>query len=393
MTQWKNQNISKLFGELGIKLTKQARNDLVRTVIVIIFSVLLLYVVATRTVVGEALGKVISDSFIIFESNELGESSYVDWLKFKSFVIMIGVVGIVLVGVLTYWLNQRSLKKDRQYIASLMKMSLESEEVPTLSSEYLEIQNELEKIKLTNQKNQDSLMQETQRTKDLVTFLAHDLRTPLASVIGYLNLLIDSPEITVETRAKYLGIALDKAYRLEYLIDEFFDITRFNFQNIVLDYTTFDFSLLLQQLSEEFYPLLKTKEQVLVLDMPDKCLLEADSTKLARVLNNLLKNASAYGFEGTEIQMHVVVVEDVLQIAVSNEGNTIPPEKLTVIFDKFYRLDSARSTNSGGSGLGLAIAKEIVEAHHGKIQATSEEDSTVFKVWLPLTKQKNPSPY
>ena len=197
---------------MGIKLTKQARNDLVRTVIVIIFSVLLLYVVATRTVVGEALGKVISDSFIIFESNELGESSYVDWLKFKSFVIMIGVVGIVLVGVLTYWLNQRSLKKDRQYIASLMKMSLESEEVPTLSSEYLEIQNELEKIKLTNQKNQDSLMQETQRTKDLVTFLAHDLRTPLASVIGYLNLLIDSPEITVETRAKYLGIALDKAY-------------------------------------------------------------------------------------------------------------------------------------------------------------------------------------
>lgn len=120
--------------------------------------------------------------------------------------------------------------------------------------------------------------------------------------------------------------------------------------------------------------------------MPEKCLVEGDSTKLVRVFNNLLKNASAYGFEGRPIEMTVVVKEEVLEIIVRNQGNTIPPEKLTVIFDKFYRLDSARSTNSGGAGLGLAIAKEIVEAHQGNIGATSENNSTTFYVLLPIHK-------
>ena len=368
-------------------MTKQTRNSLIKSILIITSLVIILYFIATQTFIGKGFGKVIDSSFILHEvaPGGAGENTRVDWLKFKSFVISIAVFTIMAIGVLTYWISQYLLKKDRKYIANLLKLSLE-EEVPQLNDEYIEIQNELEKIKLANQKNQDALIQETQRTKDLVTFLAHDLRTPLASVIGYLNLLIDSPEISTETRAKYFGIALDKAYRLEYLIDEFFDITRFNFQNIVLDYTTFDLSLLLQQLSEEFYPLLQKKQQELILEMPEKCLVEGDSTKLVRVFNNLLKNASAYGFEGSPIEMTVTMKEEVLEIVVRNQGNTIPPEKLTVIFDKFYRLDSARSTNSGGAGLGLAIAKEIVEAHQGNIGATSENNSTTFYVLLPIRK-------
>lgn len=356
--------------------------------LIIVCSVAVLYIIATKTIVGEGFGKVISDSFITFQvtPDGSGEMSQVNWLKFKTFVISIAVFAVVFVGFATYWISQYLLKKDRQLIANLLKQSLENEEVPSLDLEYLEIQNELEKIKLTNQKNQEALLQETQRTKDLVTFLAHDLRTPLASVIGYLNLLVDSPEIPTETRAKYLGIALDKAYRLEYLIDEFFDITRFNFQNIVLDYSTFDLSLLLQQLSEEFYPILQKKMQHLVMEIPEKYMIEADSTKLVRVFNNLLKNASAYGFENTDISLFITTQDDNLKLLVKNQGNTIPPEKLTVIFDKFYRLDSARSTNSGGAGLGLAIAKEIVEAHAGSIEATSDNQSTEFIVILPLKK-------
>ncbi len=367
-------------------MTRQTKISLAKSILIIVGIVVFLYFIATKTIIGEGFGKVISDSFIIFhnDTTEFGEINQVDWPKFKSFIISIAIFTVVAIGALTYWISHYLLKKDRQYIANLLKNSLEMEEIPQLNDEYVEIQNELEKIKLTNQKNQDALIQETQRTKDLVTFLAHDLRTPLASVIGYLNLLIDSPEISIETRAKYLGIALDKAYRLEYLIDEFFDITRFNFQNIVLDYTTFDLSLMLQQLSEEFYPLLQKKSQSLVIDIPEKCFIDGDSTKLVRVFNNLLKNASAYGFEGTPIKMSIDIIEEELQIIVTNQGYTIPPEKLMVIFDKFYRLDSARSTNSGGAGLGLAIAKEIVEAHEGIIKATSEDSITEFRVMLPI---------
>lgn len=342
---------------------------------------------ATQTFIGKGFGRVISDAFIIFSNSPSGEVSQVNWLKFKSFVISIAIFAIVIVGGLTYWISQYLLKKDRRYIVGLLQQSLEPEDLPTLDLEYREIQNELEKIKLTNQKNQDALMQETQRTKDLVTFLAHDLRTPLASVIGYLNLLIDSPEISTETRAKYLGIALDKAYRLEYLIDEFFDITRFNFQNIVLDYSKFDLTLLLQQLNEEFYPILKKKDQMLEMKISDSCLVDGDSTKLVRVFNNLLKNASAYGFEGSKIHLDVSSNKNQLEITITNEGQTIPPEKLEVIFDKFYRLDSARSSNSGGAGLGLAIAKEIIEAHHGEISAMSDKGCTTFILHFPQERE------
>ncbi len=364
-------------------MTKQARTSFFKSLCIVIICAIALYFMATQTFIGKGFGRVISDTFITFSSTPSGEISQVNWFKFKSFVISIAIFAIVIVGGLTYWISQYLLKKDRQYIVQLLKQSLEPEELPELDYEYTEIQNELEKIKLANQKNQEALLQETQRTKDLVTFLAHDLRTPLASVIGYLNLLIDSPEITIETRAKYLGIALDKAYRLEYLIDEFFDITRFNFQNIVLDYSTFDLSLLLQQLNEEFYPILNKKEQVLEMTIPETCLIEADSTKLVRVFNNLLKNASAYGFEGSAICLNVSLSNAQLEISIVNEGNTIPPEKIEVIFDKFYRLDSARSSNSGGAGLGLAIAKEIVEAHKGDIKAISEKGSTTFVLHLP----------
>lgn len=222
-----------------------------------------------------------------------------------------------------------------------------------------------------------------ERKNDLVVYLAHDIRTPLTSIIGYLNVLEENLDLPIEMREKYIGITLNKAYRLESLINQFFDITRFSLQDIEILEADIDISLMLYQIVDEFYPVLRKEKKDIKIEM-DEIIIKGDSDKLARVFNNILKNAIAYSYEDTNIIIESKVLGDSLVIDISNEGPTISERDLETIFDKFYRLDSSRSTSTGGSGLGLAIAKEIVLAHRGSIEVESKDEITRFRVKLPL---------
>ena len=185
-------------------------------------------------------------------------------------------------------------------------------------------------------------------------------------------------------RAEYTGICLDKAFRLETLINEFFDITRYNLQDIELSREEVDLSYLLTQLADEFYPIFKEKQLSIELNNSDDVRISADPEKLARVFNNLLKNAAAYSSVGTVITIDLHHCGEIAKVTITNHGKTIPKEKLARIFDKFYRLDEARSPDTGGAGLGLAIAKKIVTLHGGEISVTSENSITTFSVILPI---------
>lgn len=222
-----------------------------------------------------------------------------------------------------------------------------------------------------------------QKKNDLVIYLAHDIKTPLTSVIGYLNLLNEASDMPPEQRAKYTGITLDKAYRLEELINEFFEITRYNLQSADIQKEEIDLYYMLYQMIEEFYPILTEKKQTAELSAEEDVKACGDSDKLARVFNNILKNAAAYGNPGSIIKISAEQMEKSVRISFTNTGKTIPKQKLQMIFEKFFRVDEARSSNTGGSGLGLAIAKEIVTLHGGTISAESEDGITVFTVVLP----------
>ncbi|MDE5873585.1 MAG: HAMP domain-containing histidine kinase, partial [Lachnospiraceae bacterium] len=224
-----------------------------------------------------------------------------------------------------------------------------------------------------------------QRKDDLVMYLAHDLKTPLSSVIGYLTLLKDENMISEETREKYLSIALDKAERLEDLINEFFEITRFNLSNIPLEYGKINLTRMLEQLIFEFKPMLTDKKITCELNAEADIMISCDADKLQRVFDNILRNAVNYSYENTNIKVILKSDTDSVFISFSNEGNTIPSEKLERIFEQFYRLDTARGTGSGGTGLGLAIAKHIVELHKGTITAKSADNITCFEVVLPTS--------
>ena len=241
---------------------------------------------------------------------------------------------------------------------------------------YLEAKGEAERAKALAET-------EMQRKSDLITYLAHDLKTPLASVIAYLNLLDESPELAPDQRAKYVGIALDKAYRLEQLIGELFEIIRFNLQTITLNEERINLKFMLEQLADEFYPILLPQGKRISILCEEGLVLRGDSDKLARVFNNILKNAAAYSYDHSEITVSAQLRGDSVEIAFQNQGDPIPKQKQQVIFEKFYRLDASRASKTGGAGLGLAIAKEIVEAHGGSISVKSDVEKTVFRVMLP----------
>lgn len=140
---------------------------------------------------------------------------------------------------------------------------------------------------------------------------------------------------------------------------------------------------MLQQLADEFYPILTSQGKQVIVKAADDLILWGDADKLSRVFNNVLKNANAYSYENSTINIFAFKEKENLVITFSNQGETIPPEKLETIFEKFFRLDVSRSSNTGGAGLGLAISKEIILAHGGTIIAHSNEEQTVFTITLP----------
>ncbi|MFR4440790.1 MAG: sensor histidine kinase [Hungatella sp.] len=227
---------------------------------------------------------------------------------------------------------------------------------------------------------------EAERTKnELITNVAHDLRTPLTSIIGYLELLSGPAQIPSDMQKKYISITYTKAKRLEKLIEDLFGFTKLNYGKISMKVSKVDIIKLLSQLLEEFYPNFVDKHLTYELqsNVPAK-VITADGNLLARLFDNLINNAIKYGADGKRVIVRVEATEDTVTIQVVNYGYIIPKEELPLIFEKFYRVEQSRSTNTGGTGLGLAIAKNIVDMHGGNIQVSSDINGTVFTVRLQV---------
>ena len=254
-----------------------------------------------------------------------------------------------------------------------------------LSSEMLPFERKLNSVKQTLAERKMETALAEQRKDELVMYLAHDIRTPLTSVIGYLNLLEEDPNMPPEQRAARVHIVLEKAYRLETMVNEFFEITKYKSQKITLSKENIDLYYMLVQLSDELSPVLAPRGNTVTLHLDENLTIEADPEKLARVFNNILKNAASYSFPHTEIVISAEKLEHEVIIRFQNSGEDIPNEALASLFNKFYRVDQSRSSDTGGTGLGLAIAKEIVTLHGGAISASSKNHVVTFTVSLPLS--------
>ncbi len=343
--------------------------------------IFLRFVIQKNFSVGDSIVRFLMTTFDLRENVAvlIYRSVFYSNIEIITFIVILVFV-VILLNLSTSWFT----KYFDEVSAGMDKLVEESAAEIALSPELDFMENKLNQIKNNLEKQKKAALEAEQRKNDLVVYLAHDIKTPLTSVIGYLSLLDEAPDMPPEQKAKYVGITLEKAYRLEQLINEFFEITRFNLQTIVLDKEKINLQFMLQQLADEFYPMLAPQAKQVSVNVPDGLTLWGDADKLARVFNNILKNAIAYSYENSVIDIAAGQQDKTMVITFTNQGDPIPQKKLETIFEKFYRLDSARSTNTGGAGLGLAIAQEIVKAHDGTISVESNPENTTFTVKIPL---------
>ncbi|MDB8460071.1 GHKL domain-containing protein [Turicibacter sanguinis] len=357
-------------------------------VITIIIGTFLVGFIFYKVVIMGLLHKTIADAIVEVAQSLFGMDYYVAAELYRQIftynkTFIIGSFCSVLVIIMLYFIILRFTSYFNQISKGVNELLLESEDPILMSPELEFMSKQLNEVKQTLMRREKVARESEQRKNDLVMYLAHDIKTPLTSVIGYLTLLNEAPDLPIEQRQKYTEICLDKSYRLELLMNEFFEITRFNLHQIILEKEIINLTFMFEQLVDEFYPNLLDKQLEIQLIYSENIECYGDVDKLARVFNNLLKNAVVYCYPKSTIEVCLIKQQQSIEIVFKNHGKIIPKQKLNTIFEKFYRLDSARTSNTGGSGLGLAISKEIIEAHEGTISATSDESGTVFKISLP----------
>ena len=299
----------------------------------------------------------------------------------KTFYMVIGY--LILFALFFYVALSKMTKYLDQIDHGIENIISESTEPIHLTTELKPIEIRLNEIKATLKRQELEAIEGEKKKNDLVLFLAHDLKTPLTSIVAYLTMLEDHPDMPEEERMNYTHIALEKSIRLGELINEFFDITRYNLQNIELEPVEIDLTMMLEQLADELYGVLQEKKLSCEVDVEEDLQIYGDPDKLARVFDNILRNAIAYCYENTVIRIEARMKNDEIEIVFTNAGDKIPGDMLQTIFEKFYRVDGSRSTGTGGAGLGLAIAKQIAELHGGRIMARSDDNRTQFIVTLP----------
>ncbi len=342
---------------------------------IVLYSILsLLYMLLTIVLLHIGLFLVLHKSF-----QELSETT-------TAIITMVTIIaGIVLF--ITYFLllTKKFITYIKEMIEGINQISQGN------FGNRIEINNEDEFALLADKLNQmaddiKGIMENERRSEyaknELITSVAHDLRTPLTSIIGYLD-LVSSKELTQETQRKYIDIAYNKSKRLEKLIEDLFTYTKFNFGEVKANYNEVDMVKLLNQLVDEFYPSFSEYNlEYEFCPMAASAVIKADGDLLARAFANLISNAIKYGRDGKNILIELRKEESGVIITITNYGDIIPPEDLTRIFQRFYRVESSRSSETGGSGLGLAIAQSIITMHGGSIFARSDEAGTVFTIEL-----------
>ena len=303
------------------------------------------------------------------------------WIVYNRSVVVYTYIGIVL-GIILYKFISKYVNSMNELYMSLDKILKEDSDIIKLPNEINQFSERLNEIKNDYIESKNKAKDAEQKKNDLIMYMAHDLKTPLTSVIGYLTLLSDEKDISKESQEKYIKIALDKSLRVEELTNQFFDITRYDLHSMPINKKEINISYLLEQLVDECYPMLEKNNLKCELNIPNKVMYIGDGDKLARAFDNLLKNAINYSYKDTTIEVKLEQIDDKIKISFRNKGDKIPKYKLDKIFEKFYRGDDSRTSSTGGAGLGLAITKEIIELHNGSISVKNDDEYIEFDIIL-----------
>jgi len=208
--------------------------------------------------------------------------------------------------------------------------------------------------------------------KEFVANVSHELRTPLTTICTYTETLVDGARDDPQMAQKFLEIIDEEAKRMSVLVSDLLELSRIDSKIKGLELDVVDLLGLIRLTIRQCQVLAEQKNQSIQLSgLEDSCFILANAPRINQVITNVISNSIKYSPEGTTVHVNIEQDESVYRVSIRDEGMGIPPESMQRVFERFYRVDKARSRAMGGTGLGLAIAKEIMEEHGGTITATS----------------------
>ena len=268
-------------------------------------------------------GFLLCRSILWYETNPLYQ--LLNWIRDYYFFVLIAAILLGWV-VISYFFIGRPVRNLELLLAGAEELAHPTDTPIRLPEGMESAEAQLNQVREQALRDARAARDAEQRKNDLVVYLAHDLKTPLTSVIGYLTLLRDEPQLSPEMRGRYTGVALEKAERLEDLINEFFDITRFSLTHLELEKRDTDLRRMLEQMCSEFGPVLAGRQMRCELDLPQELRIVCDPDKMARVMDNLLNNACHYAYPGSTVYVRAWEEEKRVCMTFRNAGATIPPE-------------------------------------------------------------------
>ncbi len=233
----------------------------------------------------------------------------------------------------------------------------------------LKYNNELTSLAVALNDMGDTIKENKKNEEEFLLNISHDLRTPLTSILGFLNLLKQKKYDTEEDKEGYINTIEEQSLYLKTLIDEFFQFSKLKWKNVKLNKENINLQEILRQISDGFYPQLKEKNITISMNFPEKPLYkEVDVEKFMRVLENVISNAIKYSYKGTEISLDLYENKDRIEMEFWNTPiEALKEDELDFLFKRFYKKDLSRSNK--GAGLGLAIALEVIKLHEGGLYA------------------------
>lgn len=306
---------------------------------------------------------------------------YKIYLNLKQLIIPIWILGILII-IILFW--RKTFVYINKIISETSKLNDDDDNYISLPRELLQIEKSVNSVKKESVKNKQNALLAENKQKELIVYLTHDLKTPLTSILGYLDLLQNSKNLNNKDKAKYLKIINEKALSLELLIDELFELTKLNNDVIETNVQKIDINLLINQIVDDFYPLLNAVNKNITVVENEHIYFLGNPQELYRAFNNIIKNSIYYSYDNSTIKINIGIDNEYGIVSIFNQCKHYTKKEINKIFEKFYRGDKSRNSVSGGSGLGLAIAKQIIELHKGKIDVSSEGENIEFMVKLKI---------
>ncbi|MFM6965292.1 MAG: sensor histidine kinase, partial [Sphingomonadales bacterium] len=300
-------------------------------------------------------------------------------------------------GIFAYTIFYYIIKRFLQYRMSLIYRSIQSLEQNTAKDQSIDAlvaqgEQDVQDWKQKRTQEIEKLKEQAAFRKEFLGNLAHELKTPVFSIQGYIDSLLDGGMEDPTVLRTFLERAAKSTERMTHILEDLDQLTKLELERIPLDIRSFDLLELINETFEAMELIAKEKRFRLRTDASEPfCYVNADRNKLAQVLLNLISNAISYGNEDGELCISIVQIDNTYSLQIKDNGPGIEPEHIPRLFERFYRVEKSRNRNEGGSGLGLAIVKHIIESHGQQIQVSSSVGiGTTFTFSLEKSKATGP---